>query len=135
MLAGRYGGEEVSLSKMFEAVGAYKAGLIDDEQLEDCTCNCCPGCGSCSGMYTANSMNCLCEAIGIALPGNGTIPAVYAKRLQLGKRSGMAIMDLVRRGVTAPPDRQRALHPQRPDLRHGPGLLHQHGAAPAGHRP
>ena len=92
MLAGRYGGEEVSLSKMFEAVGAYKAGMIDDAQLEDCTCNCCPGCGSCSGMYTANSMNCLCEAIGIALPGNGTIPAVYA---------GMAIMDLVSRGVTA----------------------------------
>ena len=101
MLAGRYGGEEVSLSKMFEAVGAYKAGLINDEQLEDCTCNCCPGCGSCSGMYTANSMNCLCEAIGIALPGNGTIPAVYAKRLQLAKRAGMAVMDLVRRGVTA----------------------------------
>ena len=101
MLAGNVGGEEVSLSKMFEAVGAYKAGLIDDAQLEDCTCNCCPGCGSCSGMYTANSMNCLCEAIGIALPGNGTIPAVYAKRLQLGKRSGMAVMDLVRRGVTA----------------------------------
>ena len=101
MLAGRYGGEEVSLSKMFEAVGAYKAGLIDDEQLEDCTCNCCPGCGSCSGMYTANSMNCLCEAIGIALPGNGTIPAVYAKRLQLAKHAGMAIMDMVNRGVTA----------------------------------
>ena len=101
MLAGRYGGEEVSLSKMFEAVGAYKAGLITEEQLEDCTCNCCPGCGSCSGMYTANSMNCLCEAIGIALPGNGTIPAVYAKRLQLGKHAGMAVMDLVRRGVTA----------------------------------
>ena len=101
MLAGRYGGEEVSLSKMFEAVGAYKAGLINDEQLEDCTCNCCPGCGSCSGMYTANSMNCLCEAIGIALPGNGTIPAVYAKRLQLAKHAGMAVMDLVRRGVTA----------------------------------
>ena len=101
MLAGRYGGEEVSLSKMFEAVGAYKAGLINDEQLEDCTCNCCPGCGSCSGMYTANSMNCLCEAIGIALPGNGTIPAVYSKRLQLGKHAGMAIMNLVKRGVTA----------------------------------
>ena len=101
MLAGRYGGEEVSLSKMFEAVGAYKAGLINDEQLEDCTCNCCPGCGSCSGMYTANSMNCLCEAIGIALPGNGTIPAVYSKRLQLAKHAGMAIMDLVKRSVTA----------------------------------
>ena len=101
MLAGRYGGEEVSLSKMFEAVGAYKAGLINDEQLEDCTCNCCPGCGSCSGMYTANSMNCLCEAIGIALPGNGTIPAVYSKRLQLAKHAGMAIMDMVRKGITA----------------------------------
>ena len=86
---------------MFEAVGAYKAGMIDDAQLEDCTCNCCPGCGSCSGMYTANSMNCLCEAIGIALPGNGTIPAVYAKRLQLAKHAGMAVMDLVNRGVTA----------------------------------
>ena len=101
MLAGSYGGDEVSLSKMFEAVGAYKAGMIDDAQLEDCTCNCCPSCGSCSGMYTANSMNCLCEAIGIALPGNGTIPAVYSKRLQLGKKAGMAIMDLVKNNVTA----------------------------------
>ena len=101
MLAGSYGGEEVSLSKMFEAVGAYKAGMITDEQLEDCTCNCCPSCGSCSGMYTANSMNCLCEAIGIALPGNGTIPAVYSKRLQLAKHAGMAVMELVRKGVTA----------------------------------
>ena len=98
MLAGRYGGEEVSLSKMFEAVGAYKAGLINDEQLEDCTCNCCPGCGP-ARYASANSMNCL--PIGIALPGNGTIPAVYSKRLQLGKHAGMAIMDLVKRGVTA----------------------------------
>ena len=101
MLAGTYGGEEVSLSKMFEAVGAYKAGMITDAQLEDCTCNCCPSCGSCSGMYTANSMNCLCEAIGIALPGNGTIPAVYSKRLQLAKHAGMAIMDMVKKGITA----------------------------------
>ena len=101
MLAGSYGGDEVSLSKMFEAVGAYKAGMITDEQLEDCTCNCCPSCGSCSGMYTANSMNCLCEAIGIALPGNGTIPAVYSKRLQLAKHAGMAIMDMVKKGITA----------------------------------
>ena len=101
MLSGTYGGESVSLSKMFEAVGAYKAGHITDAQLEDCTENCCPSCGSCSGMYTATSMNCLCEAIGLALPGNGTIPAPYSKRLQLGKRAGMAIMDLVRRGVTA----------------------------------
>ena len=82
-------------------VGAYKAGMITDEQLEDCTCNCCPSCGSCSGMYTANSMNCLCEAIGIALPGNGTIPAVYSKRLQLAKHAGMAIMEMVKKGITA----------------------------------
>ena len=101
MLAGRYNGEEVSLSKMFEAVGAYKAGLINDESLEECTQNCCPGCGSCSGMYTANSMNCLCEAIGIALPGNGTVPAVYAKRLQLGRLSGAAIMNMVRNNIRA----------------------------------
>ena len=101
MLAGSYGGEEVSLSKMFEAVGAYKAGMITDEQLEDCTCNCCPSCGSCSGMYTANSMNCLCEAIGIGLPGNGTIPAAYSKRLQLGRRAGAAIMEMVRKNICA----------------------------------
>ncbi|MBR4544521.1 MAG: dihydroxy-acid dehydratase [Oscillibacter sp.] len=101
MLAGTYGGAEVSLSKMFEAVGAYKAGMIDDAKLEECTQNCCPSCGSCSGMYTANSMNCLCEAIGIALPGNGTIPAVYSRRLQLGRLSGAAIMEMVRRNITA----------------------------------
>ena len=99
MLAGTYGGEEVSLSKMFEAVGAYKAGMITDEQLEDCTCNCCPSCGSCSGMYTANSMNCLCEAIGIALPGNGTIPAVYSKRLLLAKHAGMQVMEMYRKNI------------------------------------
>ena len=101
MLAGHFGGEEVSLSKTFEAVGAYKAGMMDEATFYEAECNSCPGCGSCSGMYTANSMNCLCEAIGIALPGNGTIPAVYAKRLQLAKHAGMAIMDLVSRGVTA----------------------------------
>ncbi|MBQ7682282.1 MAG: dihydroxy-acid dehydratase [Oscillibacter sp.] len=101
MLAGTYSGEEVSLSKMFETVGAYKAGIIDDAKLEECTQNCCPSCGSCSGMYTANSMNCLCEAIGIALPGNGTIPAVYSRRLQLGRMSGAAIMEMVRRNITA----------------------------------
>ncbi|MBQ8647524.1 MAG: dihydroxy-acid dehydratase, partial [Oscillospiraceae bacterium] len=70
-------------------------------KLDECTHGCCPGCGSCSGMYTANSMNCLCEAIGIALPGNGTIPAVYARRIQLAKHSGMAIMELVKKGITA----------------------------------
>lgn len=101
MLAGTYDGQEVSLSKMFEAVGAYKAGMIDACKLEECETGVCPGCGSCAGMYTANSMNCLCEAIGIALPGNGTIPAVSNKRTILAKHAGMAIMDLVRNNVCA----------------------------------
>ena len=99
MLAGRYGGEEVSLSKMFEAVGAYKAGMIDDAQLEDCTCNCCPGCGSCSGMFTANSMNCLTEVLGMGLPGNGTIPAVQSARIRLAKQAGMKVMELLEKNI------------------------------------
>ena len=101
MLAGCYDGQEVSLSKMFEAVGAYKAGLIDADKLEECETGVCPGCGSCAGMYTANSMNCLCEALGIALPGNGTIPAVSNKRTMLAKHAGMAIMEMLNRGITA----------------------------------
>ncbi len=101
MLAGRYDGEDVSLSKMFEAVGAYKAGMIDADKLNECETGACPGCGSCAGMYTANSMNCLCEAIGIALPGNGTIPAVSNKRTILAKHAGMAIMELVKKNICA----------------------------------
>ena len=101
MLAGKYDGAEISLSKMFEAVGAYKAGMIDDAKLYECETGACPGCGSCAGMYTANSMNCLCEAVGIALPGNGTIPAVSSKRTILAKYAGMAIMQLVEKGITA----------------------------------
>ena len=100
-MSGLVGGVETSLSKMFEAVGARKAGIIDDEGLQEYEQNVCPGCGSCSGMYTANSMNCLCEAIGIALPGNGSIPAVSSKRIMLAKHAGMAIMDLIEKGVTA----------------------------------
>ena len=101
MLAGHYDGEEVSLSKLFEAVGAYKAGIIDECKLNECETGACPGCGSCAGMYTANSMNCLCETMGIALPGNGTIPAVSNKRVILAKHAGMAIMELVRKNITA----------------------------------
>ena len=86
---------------MFEAVGARKAGMIDDDGLKEYEQNVCPGCGSCSGMYTANSMNCLCEAIGIALPGNGSIPAVSAKRVMLAKHAGMAVMDLIEKNITA----------------------------------
>ena len=101
MMSGLVGGQETSLSKMFEAVGARKAGIIDDEKLLEFEQNVCPGCGSCSGMYTANSMNCLCEAVGIALPGNGTIPAVHSRRTMLAKHAGMAIMDMVEKGITA----------------------------------
>ncbi len=101
MMSGLVGGTETSLSKMFEAVGAYKAGIIDDEGLLEYEQNVCPGCGSCSGMYTANSMNCLCEAIGIALPGNGSIPAVSSGRVMLAKHAGMAIMDMLDKGITA----------------------------------
>lgn len=99
MMSGLVNGEETSLSKMFEAVGARKADMIDDCQLLEFEENVCPGCGSCSGMYTANSMNCLCEAIGIALPGNGTIPAVSSKRIMLAKHAGMAIMNLVENNI------------------------------------
>ncbi len=101
MLAGSFSNQEISLSKIFEAVGARKAGIIDDNALTEYEEGCCPGCGSCAGMYTANSMNCLCEALGIALPGNGTIPAVASGRTRLAKQSGAAIMELIRRDIKA----------------------------------
>ena len=101
MLAGNFEGEEISLSKMFEAVGSYKAGLINECQLSECEHGACPSCGSCAGMYTANSMNCLCESLGIALPGNGTIPAVASGRIALAKHAGMAIMNLVNNDIKA----------------------------------
>ena len=101
MMSGLVGGQETSLSKMFEAVGAYKAGIIDESGLQDYEENVCPGCGSCSGMYTANSINCLAEAVGIALPGNGTIPAVHSGRIMLAKHAGMAIMNLVENDIKA----------------------------------
>lgn len=99
MLPGNHHGKAMSLSTMFEAVGAKKAGLIDEAELSFIEQNACPSCGSCSGMFTANSMNCLCEAIGMALPGNGCIPAVYAERIQLAKKAGMAIMDLLEKDI------------------------------------
>lgn len=101
MMPGLVDKEEVSLSKMFEAVGARKANMIDDAKLFEYETNTCPGCGSCAGMYTANSMNCLCEAVGIALPGNGTLPNVSSGRMQLAKHAGMAIMELVERDIKA----------------------------------
>ncbi len=95
MLAGKHNGSAIDLSGVFEAVGRVKAGTMTEEELEEFEDNACPGCGSCSGMYTANSMNCMTEALGMALPGNGTIPAVYAERLRLAKKTGMKIMELV----------------------------------------
>lgn len=99
MLAGKKGCEKLSLSKTFEAVGAYEAGMIDDAELKEFENKSCPSCGSCSGMYTANSMNCLSEVIGMALPGNGTIPAVYGDRIGLAKHAGMQIMKLVEKDI------------------------------------
>lgn len=99
MLAGRVDGKKTSLSSMFEAVGAYTAGKMDERQLTVCEENTCPTCGSCSGMYTANSMNCLTEVLGMGLQGNGTIPAVYSARIELAKHAGMQVMELVRLGL------------------------------------
>ena len=104
MLAGSYGGDEVSLSKMFEAVGAYKAGMIDDAQLEDCTCNCCPSCGSCSGMFTANSMNCLSEVIGLALPGNGSLLATSEERKEFWKQTARRAVEMAKADGPLPRD-------------------------------
>jgi dihydroxy-acid dehydratase len=99
MLAGQHAGESIDVKTMFEAVGEYKAGRIDDEQLEALELAACPSCGSCAGLFTANSMNCLTEALGMGLPGNGTIPAVMAARVRLAKQAGMSVMDLVKNGV------------------------------------
>ncbi len=99
MLAGRKDGKKLSLSSMFEAVGAYTSGKIDEKELDRFECTACPSCGSCSGMFTANSMNCLLEALGMALPGNGTIPMVYSARIALAKRTGEAIMNLLAKNI------------------------------------
>ena len=99
MLAGHVNGQKTSLSSMFEAVGANAAGKMSDEEVDNYVCNACPTCGSCSGMYTANSMNCLTEAIGMGLQGNGTIPAVYSQRIKLAKHAGMKVMELLEKNI------------------------------------
>ena len=99
MLAGHVNGKKTSLSQMFEAVGAYQAGKLDDAGLRKCEQSSCPSCGSCSGMFTANSMNCLCEALGMALPGNGSIPAPVSARIQFAKHSGVKVMELVEKNI------------------------------------
>ena len=132
MLPGEHNGTKFGLSEMFEAVGSYASGKIDADELLALEKSACPTCGSCSGMYTANSMNCLTEAIGMALPGNGSIPAVYSARIALAKRAGMQVMKLLEQDLR-PRDiltRRRLRTPARGD---GAGLLHQLGAASDGH--
>ncbi len=99
MLAGRVKGHKTSLSSMFEAVGAYAAGTMTEDDVNEFECKACPTCGSCSGMYTANSMNCLTEALGMGLRGNGTIPAVYSERIKLAKHAGMKVMELLEKNI------------------------------------
>ena len=99
MLAGHLNGHKTSLSSMFEAVGAYAAGKLDEDGLTECEMKTCPTCGSCSGMYTANSMNCLTEVLGMGLKGNGTIPAVYSERIRLAKYAGMQVMEMYRKNI------------------------------------
>ncbi len=99
MLAGRVKGNKTSLSSMFEAVGSYAAGTMTEEDMREFECKTCPTCGSCSGMYTANSMNCLTEVLGMGLKGNGTIPAVYSERLVLAKQAGMKVMELLEKNI------------------------------------
>ncbi|MFO8192933.1 MAG: dihydroxy-acid dehydratase [Bacillota bacterium] len=101
MLAGEIDGKKIDLSSVFEAVGSFHAGRMTEDELEYIANNACPGCGSCAGMFTANSMNCMAEALGLALPGNGTIPAISAKRLHLAKEAGMRIMELLEKNIKA----------------------------------
>ena len=136
MLAGRRGADVLDLNSAFMAVGAATAGTMSRgarcERIEKA---CCPGCGSCSGMFTANTMACLCEALGIALPGNGTTPAVSSRRMALARQAGMQVMEMLEQQHLRAryPDARRL--PQRLFDRHGHGRLDQLGAAPAGHRP
>lgn len=99
MLAGRWKGRDLNLTLVFEAVGAVKAGKMTEDELYELENHACPGCGSCSGMFTANSMNCLTEALGMGLPGNGTIPAVYGERIQLAKQAGMKVMEVLEKNI------------------------------------
>ena len=133
MLAGHVKGQKTSLSSMFEAVGSYAAGKMSEEDVLDYEQHACPTCGSCSGMYTANSMNCLTEAIGMGLQGNGTIPAVYSERIKLAKHAGMKVMELS--GEEYPskryPDREGIY--ERTDRGYGPGMFYQYNAPSSCH--
>ena len=134
MLAGRYNGKRLSLTSMFEAVGAVAAGKMDEAELREMEKCACPTCGSCSGMFTANSMNCVTEVLGMGLPGNGTIPAVYADRIALAKKAGMAVMDLVKRNVTARQIMTAKAFDNALGRGHGSRLQLEYGASPSGDR-
>ncbi len=136
MLAGRgRDGSRTDLNSLFDAVGQVTAGTMTRGGVPWLEKTACPTCGSCSGMFTANSICCLAEALGIALPGNGTVPAVYSERIRLAKRAGMKVMDLVERGPHAlTTDSHPGGHPQRHGARHGLRRIHQHDAPPHGHR-
>ena len=127
-------GAPMDLNSVFEAVGSYNVGKFNDEQLAYYEDNACPGCGSCAGMFTANSMNCLSEAVGIALPGNGSIPAVYAARTRLAKQAGEKIMELLEKNIRALDilNEKAFRNALTVDMR--PGLLHEHHPAPGRHR-
>ena len=134
MLAGHVHGQKRSLSSMFEAVGSVAAGTMTMDELAEFEEKVCPTCGSCSGMYTANSMNCLTEAIGMGLRGNGTIPAVYSERIRLAKHAGMKIMELVEKNIRPRDIMTPEAFQKCPDCGYGTGMLHQYHAASARYR-
>ncbi len=134
MLAGHLNGHKTSLSSMFEAVGAYAAGTMTDEDLCKFENKVCPTCGSCSGMYTANSMNCLTEALGMGLQGNGTIPAVYSERIRLAKHAGMQVMEMYSRNIRPRDIMTKRSHLKCLHCRYGTWLLHQQYASSSGDR-
>lgn len=135
MLAGRVKGQKRSLSSMFEAVGAHAAGTMTEEDVKEFEEKTCPTCGSCSGMYTANSMNCLTEALGMGLGGNGTIPAVYSERIKLAKHAGMAVMEMYRKRHSPPGYYDKGCGFKCPDSGYGSGMFHKLHASSSGHCP
>ena len=135
MMPGYANGQKVALTNAFEAPGAVRTGKMSASQAQEIVEHSCPGCGSCAGMFTANSMNCMTEILGMGLPGNGTIPAVESQRILLAKHAGMKVMELVREKYLPPGYRDGKGHQKWPGRRYGAGMLHQHHAASSRHRP
>ena len=122
------------LSSMFEAVGSYAAGTMTEDDVREYEEKVCPTCGSCSGMYTANSMNCLTEALGMGLRGNGTIPAVYSERIKLAKHAGMAVMDMYSKNIRPRDIMTKECHLKRIDCRYGTGMFYKQYVTSSGNR-